>query len=104
MAPANWAPSREDRGSPPGEINSRFEPDIYPPLIQFVNLPHPDSVYVLFDSYIFLNQNDHVKNKELGDSAVPTRFLLNRSEERRVGREGRHRGGREESEKAKSQK
>ena len=78
--PANWAPSRDERGSTPGEINSRFEPDIYPPLIQFVNLPHPDSVYVLFDSYIFLNQNDHVKNKELGDSAVPTRFLLNGTE------------------------
>src|SRR5690625_7201267 len=75
--PANWAPSRAERGSTPGEINSRFEPDIYPPLIQFVNLPHPDSGYVLFDSYIFLHQNDDVKNQQWGDSAARTRFLLN---------------------------
>lgn len=83
--PANWAPSRDERGNTPAEINSRFEPDIYPPFIRFVNLIHPDSVYVLFDSFIFLNQCDHVKGKELGDSGASTRFLMNGTEAEVIG-------------------
>src|SRR5699024_2572955 len=55
--PGNWAPNPDEKGSTPAEKNSRFELDIYPPDIRFANLFHPDSLEVIFDSFIDLQSN-----------------------------------------------
>jgi hypothetical protein len=57
-------------------VNSRFEPDTSPPLIEFANLLYPDSVSVLFSEYVNLTDTEGPMRSP-GITSANTRFLLN---------------------------
>lgn len=70
--PANWAPS--ESGSTPATQNTVFEPDITPPKALFANLFHPDTLEVIFNEFVNLEDKPAPKT---GDPE--TTFMINSS-------------------------
>lgn len=84
--PGNWASSKSERGSTPGEQNSEFEVDETAPEIIFANLIHPDSIEVIFDEFVNVtsdgnnDEGQSEKNRTLYQKEKnDVRFLLNGS-------------------------
>ena len=80
--PFNWKDSVAESGSTPAAENSRYEVDLTPPIVQFANLSHPDSLEIEFNKFVDLNDDGQSNSSRFPTDQSPssTRFLVNGEE------------------------